>query len=252
MHFNERFEKVKTQTATRRAVDGDRHIQFAGFLINGKKTFVAVTFAQPCNRRQHRHRHAELIFHPAHFLDGCGNVVDRDQRRTEDPRRAFHINCVQPGIISPGDFNRPGRILNQAESQGSGRIDDGCLNAAFIEKGNPGIAVRIIAQAGGAHSGQARPTIERRKWRKCVGPALIFAGAPIVAPQEFQDLFAAFGDMTVTIDHRESILSHGEPPFIGLGPEPPARRYLSIDCCGVVKHDWPVGCFVCPAVWRET
>src|SRR5215475_14645268 len=122
---------------------------------------------------------------------------------------------MQPRIVGARNVDCPGRVLNQAERESGGGIDDRGFNAAFIQKRNPRIAVRIVAQTRRAEIRKSSPSVERWKRRKRIRPTFVFAGTAIIPSQVLQDFFAAFGDMAVTIDYGIAILSHNSIAPLG-------------------------------------
>src|SRR6266545_1150291 len=188
------------------AVSRNGHIQLLGFFPERIKFRTAIKSSRRCDRGQYRADHAELVHGAAQFFDGFIDVLDRQQRNTNQTRADFHELVIEPVVVGFGHTDRPVFILDRAVGQALGRIKHRELDLVLVEKLKPMIRLGSVAAAGPAAFLPERTevSIHRQPWpeRIALMPLEIF----IRRTDELAQLAVELHYVSVGVD--DSVVGH--------------------------------------------
>src|SRR5687768_18280463 len=126
-------EEVEAHAAARRAVDGQRHIESLGRLVDGVEIDVAIALVQARDRGQQAGNQSHRL-RPLKFFGGFQRLMHRQQGYSLEAGALLDKAIDDPRIVSAREHARPLWVLYQPQSQPARRVKYGTVDPKLVEK----------------------------------------------------------------------------------------------------------------------
>ena len=136
--------EVDAEADRRRAVDGEGHVQPLRLLVEGPEQLVAEGAADAhvgAVGREHAADHAEFGDAAAQLLHGGVDVLQGEQGDAYEAGVDLAVGGVEPAVVAAADGHSPVRVLDHADAQPRGGVEDGVVEADLVEEPLPGADV---------------------------------------------------------------------------------------------------------------
>ena len=156
--------------------------------------------------REHGADHAEFGYATPQLLDGLVHVLQRQQRYSLEPRAPAGVAVVEPVVVGAAERHCPVGVLDHADRQTGGRIEDGRLDTCLVHETEPFLGADVArVTAGDGPEEVALVAVQRGEERE-VGPVL--EPAPYGLVKVLPNLVVVFLDVPVAVDDQVLVVRH--------------------------------------------
>ena len=122
-------------------MDGDGDIQPLRLIVERPELLIAEGLAHAhvrAVRGEHSAQHAQFRHAAPEFLHGFVHVLRGQEGNAYEPRIDLAVGCIEPVVVAAADRRCPERVLNHADAEAGGGVEDGVLQADLVEEALPG------------------------------------------------------------------------------------------------------------------